>query len=346
MPAIAAVAHRRGVPRRIRIVFGPLAASSLVFGAFAAGLVLLFVPLVAASAMNPLLVAILLAAGRRAQRRRGRRQGVLREHVGSVAGVLVTAFGLIPYLSNFASTLVVALVLALLSLAACGRFRAEPMPLHRGTRRSAPAPPRCSWRPVLLWDGGRVHGAQRPVSLRAACNGSVEASYTSLFGTVKVLRSDPSRERAGSCACTSRTGSCRTPSIRDHRSTSFYTYGLEALARAYRPQDALGARAGTGRRHGADALAESGIAVEVVDIDPVAPRVAQAHFGFDPARVRTHLADARTFVRRCAGATTSWSSISSTATARRTISSRASSSGTCAHCLGTAGIAVFNTFAD
>src|SRR6187455_2228508 len=43
--------------------FAPLAASSLVFGAFAAGLVLLFVPLVAASAMNPLLVAISIRRG-------------------------------------------------------------------------------------------------------------------------------------------------------------------------------------------------------------------------------------------------------------------------------------------
>jgi spermidine synthase len=48
-------------------------------------------------------------------------------------------------------------------------------------------------------------------------------------------------------------------------------------------------------------LADRGAAVEVVDIDPVAPRIATAHFGFDPAKVRTHQADARTFVRRCSG---------------------------------------------
>src|SRR5688500_1064332 len=47
--------------------FSPLAGASLVFGSFAAGLVLLFVPLVAASAMNPLLVAIALRRGRAGQ---------------------------------------------------------------------------------------------------------------------------------------------------------------------------------------------------------------------------------------------------------------------------------------
>src|SRR5262245_57327626 len=44
-------------------VFPALAGGDLVAGAFGACLVLLFVPLVAASAMNPLLVAILLLRG-------------------------------------------------------------------------------------------------------------------------------------------------------------------------------------------------------------------------------------------------------------------------------------------
>jgi spermidine synthase len=47
------------------------------------------------------------------------------------------------------------------------------------------------------------------------------------------------------------------------------------------------------------ALTRRGVAVEVVDIDPVAPRVAQKHFGYDPSAVRTHEADARTYLRNC-----------------------------------------------
>jgi spermidine synthase len=47
------------------------------------------------------------------------------------------------------------------------------------------------------------------------------------------------------------------------------------------------------------ALARAGVPVEVVDIDPVAARVAQTYFGFDPAIARTHEADARTFLRGC-----------------------------------------------
>ncbi len=68
--------------------------------------------------MNPLLVAILLrqsaARGELADAGAGRVFFV--STLGSVAGVIVTAFGLIQYMSNFAATLVVAAVLAALPL--------------------------------------------------------------------------------------------------------------------------------------------------------------------------------------------------------------------------------------
>jgi SAM-dependent methyltransferase len=46
-------------------------------------------------------------------------------------------------------------------------------------------------------------------------------------------------------------------------------------------------------------LAALGAAVEAVDINPVSLEVAQRYFRYDPARVRTHITDARTFVRGC-----------------------------------------------
>jgi spermidine synthase len=48
-------------------------------------------------------------------------------------------------------------------------------------------------------------------------------------------------------------------------------------------------------------LAEAGAPVEVVDIDPVARRVAEKFFGFSHRKATTHQADARTFLRRCSG---------------------------------------------
>ena len=100
---------------------------------------------------------------------------------------------------------------------------------------------------------------------------------------------------------------------------SFYTYALEALARAYRPQMHGALVLGLGAGMVPMRLAELGVPVEVVDIDPNAARVAQQFFGFAPGRATAEQADARTFVRSCRATTTSRSSISSTATARRTI---------------------------
>ena len=117
MPALAALAIVAAC-LVYPYLFYQLARLDLVLGAFSACLILLCVPLLATSAMNPLLVAIRLrqtaARGELADAGAGRVFFV--STIGSVAGVLVTAFGLIPYLSNFASTLLVAAILAALPL--------------------------------------------------------------------------------------------------------------------------------------------------------------------------------------------------------------------------------------
>jgi predicted membrane-bound spermidine synthase len=324
-------------------LFASLAAASLVYGAFAAGLVLLFVPLVAASAMNPLLVAILLrrgASGRSGDAGAGAVFFV--STVGSVAGVLVTAFGLIPYLSNFASTLCVALVLALLTLG-LAVFVREPVPARPAI--GAAAVLACVLAVALIWNAN-AHTARNGPFSYAGLTWRVEGSYASLFGTVKVLRTvgGPGEDRH--LRMYFQDGLTQNTADSAHRSISFYTYGLEALARAYRPRMRSALVLGLGAGMVPMALARSGIEVEVVDVDPVAPRVAQAHFGFDPARVRTHVADARTFVRDCPR------------TYDVVVVDLFHGDGTpdylvtreffrdLRRCLGADGVAVFNTFAD
>jgi spermidine synthase len=272
--------------------FAPLASASLIGGAFAACLVLLFVPLVAASAMNPLLVAILL--DRRAADA-GAGKVFFMSTIGSVAGVIVTGYGLIPYVSNFAAVLIVALVLALLTLAAAtlARERASGKPLLVGTSLVA-----CVLAAVLLWQADRYTGRIGPYSY-AGAEWRVEASHTSLFGTVKVLRSTPDPETGGFRRMYFQDGLTQNTADSSNRSTSFYTYGLEGVARAYHPGMRSALVLGLGAGMVPMALAKTGVRTEVVDIDPVAPRVARAFFGFDPERVKTHGADARTFVRGC-----------------------------------------------
>jgi spermidine synthase/TM2 domain-containing membrane protein YozV len=295
MPALAALAIV-GACLVYPHAFATLANWSLIPGAFAACLVLLFLPLVATSAMNPLLVAVSLRTQRSsAAGDAGAGKVFFVSTLGSVAGVFVTAFGLIPYISNFTAVLVVAVVLALLTLsfalsAAHGRKALS----------SALAALALVLAGVLMWNADNYTKRQGPFAYGGA-TWRVEATESSLFGTVKVLRSadlEPGRY----LRMYFQDGLTQNTVDSNNRSASFYTYALEGLARGYRP-DIHGALVlGLGAGMVPMRLAEAGAPVEVVDIDPVARRVAEKYFGFSHRKATTHQADARTFLRRCSGA--------------------------------------------
>ena len=275
-------------------LFPKLAGSDLVMGAFAACLVLLFVPLAAASAMNPLLVAILLARGNSRAGDAGAGKVFFVSTLGSVVGVLVTGFGLIHYLTNFSATLAVALLLALLSLAAAAR---PPVTLAGRARLGLAGAAATLVAGLLLWQADAYTARMWP----AVYGGRVwqmEGSFRSLFGTVKILRSDPD-EGGRYARIYFQDGLVQNTVGSDGRSLSFYTYALEALAYAYRPRIGTALVLGLGAGIVPMRLAGRGVEVETVEIDPASLAAATRYFGFDPARVRVLLADARTQLKRC-----------------------------------------------
>jgi spermidine synthase len=293
MPAVAAfaiVASCLVYP----YLFPLLAVSDLVLGAFVACLALLFVPLAAASAMNPLLIAIQLARADGRVGDAGAGKVFFVSTLGSVAGVLVTAFGLIPHVSNFSAALAVALVLAMLSAAIMAR---PPLPLPGRGR-------------LGLISAGAALAAVLMLSLADAYIGRMwpakfggrtwhpEAKLSSLFGTVKILRSVP--EADGRFArLYFQDGLVQNTVGSDGRSLSFYTYALEALAYAYSPQPRAALVLGLGAGIVPMRLAARNVTVEAVEIDPASLAAATRFFGFDPSRVRVHLADARTQLKHC-----------------------------------------------
>ncbi len=274
--------------------FHPLAQWSLVGGAFAACLILLFLPLVATSAMNPLLVALLLQ--RQTQRKGDAGAGMVFfiSTLGSVAGVIITAFGLIPYLSNYTATLLVALLLGMLSLIAATSTQI-PM-AHRSAVMT------CGMIAIIsaglfAWQADRYTGRNGPVAYSGA-EWRVEGTHSSLFGTVKILRSDADRD-GRFLRLYFQDGLIQNTVDSNQHSISFYTWALEALARAYHPQPHNVLALGLGAGIVPTRFATDGTTVEVVEIDPSSVAVAQRYFGFDPARVTTHQTDARTFVAAC-----------------------------------------------
>ena len=342
MPAVAALAIVAAC-LIYPYLFHQLARLDLVLGAFIACLVLLFVPLLAASAMNPLLVAILLrqsaARGELADAGAGRVFFV--STIGSVAGVLATAFGLIPYLSNFAATLVVAVILAALPLIML--FGAS---IKVATRKPLAVTAAVALAAALgLLAGADAYTSRMWPASYGGTTWKVEAVYRSLFGTVKVLKSEP-RNNEPFLRMYFQDGMVQNMVAADNRSMSMYTYALEALSYAYRPELRSALVLGIGAGMMPMRFAGHGIDVTTVDIDPASLRAAAEVFGFDPRKVRAHQADARTFLRGCENGYDvvivdlfHGDGIPDYLVTREFFRDLK-------RCLGVDGIAVFNTFAD
>lgn len=278
------------------VVLHPLARWSLSGGAFVACLILLLLPLVATSAMNPLLVALLLRRQAGHQGDAGAGMVFFVSTLGSVAGVLVTAFLLIPNISNYSGTLLVAGILGALSLAAAASPKL-PMSGRGGVTACAVAA--MLGAALLAWQADRYTGRQGPMNFSGA-QWQIEGTHSSLFGTVKILRSDADAN-GKFLRMYFHDGLIQNTVDSNQQSVSFYTWALEALARAYRPQLQDVLMLGLGAGIVPSRLAGDGTRVEVVEIDPSSLEVAQKYFGFDARRVTTHQADARTFVATCDG---------------------------------------------
>jgi spermidine synthase len=151
---------------------------------------------------------------------------------------------------------------------------------------------------ALLWQADAYIGRLWPASY-GGNSWRVETSFRSLFGTVKILRSDPDADTGRYARIYFQDGLVQNTVMSDGRSASFYTYALEALALAYRPQLKSALVLGLGAGIVPMQLAGRGVAVEVVEIDPASLEAAQRVFGYQPSRAPVHLADARTYLRGC-----------------------------------------------
>jgi spermidine synthase len=272
-------------------VFPWLAGIDLVLGSVLAATMLLAVPLVVLSAMNPLLIAIRPQTVGDA----GAGRVFFVSTLGSVAGVVATAFLLIPNMTNFRALLLLAIILAALPLAGASstgvaRQRlglvaaaAVGLVLAAGLFALAPA----------------YLGKNRDV-VAGAYRFTIRAEYSSVFGNLKVVefadRNDPTR----ALELFLTDGLVQNRLLPDGRSYSEYTYMLEALTSAYAPEARTALVLGLGAGVVPRALAAGGVTVDAVEINPT--MVAAVHAYVEPTPDWTiHIGDARTFVRACRG---------------------------------------------
>lgn len=273
--------------------FASLAAWSVVGGAFVACLIFLAAPLVAASAMNPLLVAVKLRETSQTGDAGAGRVFFI-STIGSVAGVLITAFGVIPYMSNFDAVLLVAAVLSLLGLAVA--FGASRSLKHRAAIIGASLLALLA--ALLLWWQADAYTGRKDSVTYQDSQWRVETSFRSYFGTVKIIKQDADAQ-GNFRRLYFQDGLTQNGVESSGRSSTFYTYALEALAMSYQPQARHALALGLGAGMVPTRLAARGIATEAVEIDPASLEAARRFFGLDEKKTPVHQTDARTFVQRC-----------------------------------------------
>ncbi|HEY7491243.1 MAG TPA: fused MFS/spermidine synthase, partial [Candidatus Tectomicrobia bacterium] len=277
-------------------LFPQLAAGSLLVGSFVAGTVLLATPLVALSALNPLLIAWRQSA--RPVGDAGAGRVFFLSTIGSVLGVLLTAFGFIPHITNFCALLLLGIGLSGASLCLVGLS----IGLSRRARRSLIG----AGVAVAALSTALLLGKARFLPLlveapRVRERFVIKAEYTSIFGNIKVVQvALPGGEEPFLVLL--QDGLVQNRVTPHGVSLSSYTHVLSALAHGFVPTArqalVLGLGAGIVPRH----LKRDGMDVSVVEINPDALRAATAFFHFDPRGINLHVGDARTFVRRCVAA--------------------------------------------
>jgi predicted membrane-bound spermidine synthase len=279
------------------LVLPALAGGELATGSFVGATLLLAIPLVTLSAMNPLLIGLAREAAPGGDGGAGRVFFV--STMGSVAGVLFTAFVFIPNVTNHRAVLAVGLALAAGSVVAM--WRAPGLPARHRRRLLA------AGLLAALGLAALLVAERRYVEVLARAPGypfvaAVRAEYPSVFGSLKVVDLRVPEGAAAPMRLLVQDGLIQNRTTLDGVSLSPYTYVLEALARAFHPEAREALVLGLGAGIVPRGLRQAGLRVTVVEINAAALRAARDFFGFLPDALEVRLGDARTVVRDCRGA--------------------------------------------
>lgn len=273
--------------------FPELARLDLILGSFVASALLLAFPLICLSAMNPILIALRADASRPGDGGAG--QVFFVSTVGSVAGVLVTAFVIIPNLTNYSALLW--LGLALCAATAIASSRAAALSSQRRLRLVS-----CAAIIGILCSAFIATQEQvlkfLTVSESDDAQVDIVAEYTSVFGNIKVVDLSSKSNRYPTVRAFVQDGIIQNRITGKNLSVSMYTYVLERLAQAFSPKAESALLLGLGAGIVPREMKDRGLEVTVVEINPDALKAA-AHFGFDFEAFEVRVQDARTFVRDC-----------------------------------------------
>ena len=273
------------------LIFPLLARGNLIVASFLGGAMLLALPLILLSAMNPLLIA--LDRSHRPEGDSGAGRVFFISTIGSVAGVILTAFLIIPNLTNFRAVLGLSLGLCLATLWTIWQARRLPrLDRHKLMLMCCLV----ALVGVLLQWGHRGY-----VRLLAVGSGfdqwEVLAEYPSVFGNLKVVAVHGGAPRAVTDLMYVQDGIVQNHFDGKGQAMD-HTPMMLRLADIFAPEakqaGVLGLAAGAIPRQ----LKATGMQVMVAEINPRALQAATNFFGYDPQGIEHHWEDARTLVRR------------------------------------------------
>lgn len=252
----------------------PLAAGSLLASIF-----LFFVPLTLLATVGPFVIRVLTSHVGMVGGTVGRLSAV--STLGSVLGTVLVGYVLVPILPNSVTMWITA---GVLMAVAAGYFAVWRKAAAIGVLLL----------PLTLgagWVAQRSQANPWPEELREI------ASYNSNFGQLQVF-DDVVGGRRYFLNDYLQQNTC-DPVAR--QSTSLFTYALHGLARLHAPRidDVLCIGLGIGMVP--MQFAREGARVTVVEINPDVIPMAQAHFGFEPEKMRVIVGDGRQFLNTAAG---------------------------------------------
>ncbi len=276
------------------IGFPYLANFDLVAGSFIASFALLALPLVCLSAMNPLLISLRGDADTRGDGGAGLVLFV--STAGSVVGVVVTAFAIIPNFTNFSALSWLALSLCAAIIVPAIRIQA----LGRRQRRRLIA----GLLVIIIVSGGFVANHSRYLDYLAAYSDNgfrveIVDEFSSLYGNIKIVDILPRNDGGSPIRAFIQDGIIQNRATHENVSVSMYTYVLDKLSAAFVPEARSALVLGLGAGIVPQDFARRGLDVTVVDINKNALEAATRYFGFRGNHIRTVVEDARTWVRRC-----------------------------------------------
>ena len=268
---------------------------NLLLGSFIGSFVLLSIPLVLLSALNPILISIIKSSDDQSS---DAKSGFVLfvSTIGSVFGVIFTAIILVPNLTNFLSFILNALFLVIYTLIVYFLIGYNSFKKLKKTFLFLNLIIIISLISILYFKNNFLNLI---TSSKDNLNNtySIEYENSSFYGNLKVVGVRSNKNNLISSYKLYQNGFTQNTIDKNGNSLNSYTYILDALSQLTISENAL--VLGLGGGIVPTKLYNRGYNVDVVEIDPSTLKIAENFFGFKKKNMSFFFEDARTFTKDC-----------------------------------------------